>query len=495
MSQKSFTLSGVLPALVTPFDKEENLDEPAYRTLISHLIDQGVTGVVPMGTTGEFSNMTLEERQRAVEVCIDEVNGRVPVVAGIGDSATKHVIAGGLHAKDAGADAVIIVTPYYLKPGAKGLYEHYDTIASKLEMPIVLYNIPVCTGLNLPWQVVEDLADIDNIVAIKDSSGDMKYFMSLLEKVGDTLSVMIGWDELVQPALAAGAHGMILASANVIPDMWLQVYDHMKEGRIEEAIAIQRQVQKFTRIIVASGALGTKCCVNDMGVIPSARCRKPLMLGDTLSYEFRDELRVELEKFGKIEKKAITFEFSKEERLDSRFFSVGLTPETISGFDLRIGEALVGDGNEVAHIDILIGKRDGPVGEAYARALSNPVKGYEVLQVILEPNMVVKPSTIMVPTVRNQSLRHSSLVYGPAQAAIGKAIMDSVESGILPEVDDLLMIANVFVHPSASRRKRIHINNYKAMRNAIRHAMEGTPTVADALEHARSARHPFRDEI
>jgi formaldehyde-activating enzyme len=86
-------------------------------------------------------------------------------------------------------------------------------------------------------------------------------------------------------------------------------------------------------------------------------------------------------------------------------------------------------------------------------------------------------------------------VYGPAQAAIGKAIMDSVEAGILPEVEELLMIANVFVHPSASRRKRIHINNYKAMRNAIRHAMEGTPTVADALEHARSARHPFRDEI
>ncbi|MFX1288113.1 MAG: 4-hydroxy-tetrahydrodipicolinate synthase [Promethearchaeota archaeon] len=495
MGKFDFRPTGVMPALVTPFNKDdESINEENLRNLVNHLIEQGVTGLVPVGTTGEFVNMTFEERLRVLEIVVDETNGRVPVIGGTGETGTKLVIDATKAATDIGCDAVIIVTPYYLKPKAKGLYDHYFTIAEKTDIPLVLYNIPACTGVELPWTVVEDLVDIENFVAIKDSSGDYKYFSALLEKVSDQISVLIGWDENVLGALAGGAAGCILGSANVIPKLWIEIYDHVKNNRLKEAQALQKKVQKIARMLINSGALGAKECLNMMGV-PVGTTRQPIILGDTLSYELRDEFRVELEKLGLIEKKEIKFEIGEKE-LTSRFYAVGVTPQKISDFRLKVGESLVGSRAELAHIDLLIGNKDGPVGDAYARALTHPAKGREGLQVILEPNMQVKPATIMIPTVKVSSLRHASLTYGPAQAAVAKAVMKCVEDGILPKeaAEDILIVVNVFVHPSASARKRVFINNYKATRNAIRKAMEGLPTVEDGIQNAENARHPFRND-
>jgi len=494
LAKFDFRPTGVMPALVTPFNKDESINEEYLRNLINHLIEQGVTGLVPVGTTGEFVNMTSEERLKVIEIVVDETNGRVPVIAGTGETGTKLVIDATKAATDIGADAVLIVTPYYLKPKAKGLYDHYYTITEKTNIPIVLYNIPACIGLELPWTVVEDLIDIENIVAIKDSSGDYKYFSALLEKVSDKISVLIGWDENVLGALAGGAAGCILGSANIFPKIWLEIYNHVKNNRLEEAQILQKKVQKIARLLINSGALGVKSCLNMMN-IPVGKTRQPIVLGDSLSYEIKDELRVELEKLGLIEKTEIQFEFG-EKSLTSRFYAVGITPKKIVDFELKVGESLVGNRVELAHIDLLIGRKDGPVGNAYAQALTNPEEGREGLQVILEPNMQVKPPTIMIPTIRPTSLRHASLTYGPAQAAIAKAVMQCVEDGILPETlaEDIVLIVNVFVHPSASARKRIFINNYKATRNAIRKAMEGLPTVDDGIENAENARHPFRND-
>ncbi|MFW9896144.1 MAG: 4-hydroxy-tetrahydrodipicolinate synthase [Candidatus Thorarchaeota archaeon] len=495
MNKFDFRPEGVMPALVTPFNKhDESINEENLRNLVNHLIEQGVTGLVPVGTTGEFVNMTFEERKKVIEIVVDETNGRVPVIAGTGESGTKLVIDATKAATDIGVDAVLIVTPYYLKPKAKGIYDHYYTITEKTDIPIVLYNIPACTGVELPWTVVEDLIDIENIVAIKDSSGDYKYFSALLEKVSEKISVLIGWDENVLGALAGGAAGCILGSANVIPKIWLEIYDHVKNNRLTEAQILQKKVQKLARLLINSGALGVKSCLNMMK-IPVGTTRQPLVIGDALSYEIKDELRVELEKLGLIEKKEIHFEIG-EKPLTSRFYAIGITPEKIGDFELKVGESLVGNRAELAHIDLLIGNKNGPVGTAYAQALTNPEEGREGLQVILEPNMQVKPPTMMIPTVRPTSLRHASLTYGPAQAAIAKAVMQCVEDGILPEelADDIVLIVNVFVHPSASARKRVFINNYKATRNAIRKAMEGLPTVNDGIENAENARHPFRND-
>ena len=495
MGKFDFRPTGVMPALVTPFNKDdESINEENLRNLVNRLIDQGVTGLVPVGTTGEFVNMTFEERLRVIEIVVDETNGRVPVIAGTGETGTKLVIDATKAATDIGADACIIVTPYYLKPKAKGLYDHYFTIAEKTDIPLVLYNIPVCTGVELPWTVVEDLVDTENFVAIKDSSGDYKYFSALLEKVSDKISVLIGWDENVLGALAGGAAGCILGSANVIPKIWLEIYDHVENNRLKEAQILQKKVQKLARMLINSGALGVKECLNLMGV-PVGTTRRPIILGDTLSYELQDEFRVELEKLGYIKKKEIKFEIGEKE-LTSRFYAVGVTPQKISDFRLKVGESLVGNRAELAHIDLLIGSKDGPIGDAYARALTHPAKGREGLQVILEPNMQVKPATIMIPTVKVTSLRHASLTYGPAQAAVAKAVMKCVEDGILPKeaAEDILIVVNVFVHPSASARKRVFINNYKATRNAIRKAMEGLPTVDDGIQNAENARHPFRND-
>jgi 4-hydroxy-tetrahydrodipicolinate synthase len=494
MGKFDFRPTGVMPAMVTPFNEDETINEEQLRNLVNYLIDQGVTGLVPSGTTGEFVNMTFEERLKVIEIVVDETNGRVPVIAGTGESGTKLVIDATNKATDIGADAVLIVTPYYLKPKAKGLYDHYETIAEKTDIPIVLYNIPVCTGVELPWTVVEDLVDIENIVGIKDSSGDYKYFSALLEKVSDKISVMIGWDENVLGALAGGAAGCILGSANVIPKIWLEIYDHVKNNRLTEAQNLQKNVQKMARMLINSGALGAKECLNMMD-IPVGITRQPIILGDSLSYELRDEFRVELEKLGLIKKKEIKFEVAEKE-ITSRFYAVGVTPELIKDFSLKVGESLVGERVELAHIDLLIGEKKGPVGEAYARALTHPAKGREGLQVILEPNMQVKPATIMIPTVKVSSLRHASLTYGPAQAAVAKAVMQCVDDGIIPKAlaEDIVIIVNVFVHPSASARKRVFINNYKATRNAIRKAMEGLPTVDDAISNMENARHPLRND-
>jgi formaldehyde-activating enzyme len=221
--------------------------------------------------------------------------------------------------------------------------------------------------------------------------------------------------------------------------------------------------------------------------------RHPIILGDMVSWELREELRVELEKLGILKKKPIEFKLPKGP-VTEHFYKLDITPEIIEQFNLRTGEALVdAQSNEVSHIDLLIGSIDGPVGKAYATVLSTPNKEREALQVILEPNLAVKPPTLIVPTVPTKSMRDASLVYGPAQEAVAKAVAQSVEDGILPPTDQLALIANVFVHPTASRRKRIYINNFKAMRNAIRKAMEGRPTAEEAVKNAKNSRHPFRE--
>ncbi|MEM3873734.1 MAG: 4-hydroxy-tetrahydrodipicolinate synthase [Candidatus Bathyarchaeia archaeon] len=488
-----FKPEGIFPALVTPFtDDGKAVDMERLRFLVNRCIELGVHGVVPCGTTGEFVNMTVEERKQVIKAVVDEVNGRVPVIAGTGASGTDQALEMTKYAKDIGADAALIVTPFYLKPADRGIYEHFDTIASKTDMPIILYNIPQCTGVQLTWQMVEDLAQIPNIVGLKDSSGQLSYILAVLEKVRDKINVLCGHDEVVVAALAAGCSGAILASANVIPDIWVQIYNHIKNGELQKARELQYKIQKIARIIAGSGPVGTKAALNMMK-IKVGPVRQPLSVGGELTYEAREELRLDLEKIGKIEPKLVTFKIA-EKPLEQRFMAIDITPEIIKDFNLRVGEALAGTGAEVAHIDLVIGRKDGPVGVAFVKAKAAPTPGHEPLLAILEPNLTVKPITLIVPTVTITSMRQASLVYGPAQTAVAKAVVDSVADGTIPKeaVEDLIIIANVFVHPSAVDRQRVYINNYKAMRHAIRKAIEGRPTIDELIENKERAKHPFK---
>jgi len=488
-----FKPEGILPALVTPFtDDGKAVDEERLRALVARCIELGVRGVVPCGTTGEFVNLTMEEKKRVIDTVIDEVDSKVSVVAGTGASGTDQALEMTKYAKDAGADGALVVTPFYLKPTDRGIYQHYFTIASEADLPIILYNIPQCTGVQLSWQMVEDLAQIPNIVGLKDSSGQLRYILAVLEKVRDKINVMCGHDEVVVAALAAGCSGAILASANVIPDVWIQIYDHVKKGELQEARELQYKIQKMARIIAGSGAVGTKAALNMMK-IKVGPVRKPLSVGGELTYEAREELRIELEKIGRIKPKSVTFEIG-EKPLEERFRAIDITPEIIRDFELLVGEALAGQGAEVAHIDLLVGKKDGPLGEAFANAKSAPAPGHEPLLAILEPNLAVKPVTLIVPTVTIRSMRQASMVYGPAQTAVAKAVIDSVADGIIPKeaAEKLIIIANVFVHPTAVDRQRVYINNYKAMRHAIRKAIEGRPTIDELIENKDRSKHPFK---
>ena len=171
-----------------------------------------------------------------------------------------------------------------------------------------------------------------------------------------------------------------------------------------------------------------------------------------------------------------------------------MTEEIIKHFNLKIGESLAGEGPEVAHVEVMLGNRDGPLGEAFAKARTTPTVGHEPLIAILEPNLAVKPTTMIIPTVTVKSMRQASMIYGPAQAAVAKAIIDSVADGTIPKqaADDLIIITNVFVHPSAVDRKRVYINNYKATRHALRKAVEGRPNVEELIRNSEMAKHPFR---
>ena len=232
MALKTQWLKGVFPALVTPFTKEGELDEAALRKLVRFCLPH-VDGFVPCGTTGEFVYMSPDERQRVLEVVLDEVGGAKPVIAGTGAAGTREAIELASAAKEAGASACLVVTPYFLHPSDKGVYQHFYEIAKAVDIPIILYNIPQAVDRYLPREVIEDLADIPNIVGLKDSSGNLTYTMEVLEFAGDRINVLVGHDEVVLPALAGGASGMILASAQVFPEIWQRVYKAVQEGDLE----------------------------------------------------------------------------------------------------------------------------------------------------------------------------------------------------------------------------------------------------------------------
>lgn len=231
----------------------------------------------------------------------------------------------------------------------------------------------------------------------------------------------------------------------------------------------------------------------NMMKVKVGQVRMPLSVGGELTYESREELRLDLEKIGKIEPKPVTFEI-EEKRIEERFRAIDVTPEVIKNFSLKVGEALAGQGAEVAHIDLMIGSKKGPLAEAFAKAKAAPAAGHEPLLAILEPNLSVKPETLIVPTVTITNMRQASMVYGPAQTAVAKAVVDSVADGTIPKeaAEDLIAIANVFVHPTAVDRQRVYINNYKAMRHAIRKTIEGRPNVDELVENKDRSKHPFK---
>lgn len=465
------SLKGVFPALVTPFDREGKINEEALRKLVRYLMPN-VDGFVPVGTTGEFVYMTHEERRKVLEIVVDEVKGQKPVIAGTGAASTREAILLAREAQKAGANACLVVTPYFIRPSEKGIFKHFYEIAKAVDISIVLYNIPQTTDTYLPRRVIEDLADIPNVIGLKDSSGNLAYMMEILEYCGDRLQVLVGHDEIVVGALAAGASGMILASANVYPEIWREIYKAVQEGDLNKARELQFQVQKLSRIFTRyGGAVAVKAALNMMG-FDVGNPRQPLKgVGGALVHEDRAEIRLELEKLGKIMPEEVIFH-SSVSPLKERFREIGISPEDIEREGLRLGSGEAGEKLDKAKVELIAGNRNGVLGEAYAYQLTYPLPYREALTAILEPNLTVRPPTLIVPTVEMRNLRQANMVYGPTQAAIARAVADSLSEGIIPQeaMDNKLIIAFVTINPQALDRHKLYRSVYKAAKEAIKMA-------------------------
>ena len=488
MSEDAFRIKGVYPALVTPFN-EDGVDEELYRGLIDYVIKAGATGIVPCGTTGEFTSMRFEEKEEAIRIACMAAKGRVPVLAGTGHAYTNDAIKLTRRAAEYGASAALVVTPYFLKPSDKEIYEHFEKIANNSNIPIIVYNIPQVTGVPLHWTLIDGLRDIDGIIGLKDSSGDLVNLTTILVRKPEKFQVMVGHDEVALPALASGCDGAILASANVFPDRYIRMQTALAAGDLKEALIIQRSIQKIIRIFVNNGGgLAVKAALNMMG-IPVGLARAPLQIGDSLGYEMYDEIRTCLEDLQMIPRGIVTFKMGNRS-IESETYpkAVGMVPDVVPDLTLLHGEALFGGGIEVAHVDLIIGMRNGPMSVALKNAGSVSEDKH--------PSNIIKElelTTVFAPTVTITSEHHKKMVYDVAQKAVGDAVRRTITDAIIPEelVPDLVIAANVFVHPSAVNKTRVHINNFIAVRHALRRAIEGRQSVKEIISRKNSARHPF----
>jgi 4-hydroxy-tetrahydrodipicolinate synthase len=225
---------GSMVAIVTPFNNG-SFDEKRFCDLIEWQIEQGTHCIVPCGTTGEASTLDFDEHYRVIEVAVKAINGRIPVLAGAGANSTEEAIQITKKTKQLGADGALVVTPYYNKPTQEGIYLHYKAIAEAVDIPIVLYNVPGRTAVNMLPATVARLAEIDNIVGIKEATGDMRQASDLLRLCGDRLSVISGDDFTTFAMLALGGKGGISVTANVAPKAFADMYNAWEAGDIKKA--------------------------------------------------------------------------------------------------------------------------------------------------------------------------------------------------------------------------------------------------------------------
>ena len=225
---------GSIVAIVTPF-KDGKVDEESYRELIEFQIENGTSAIVPCGTTGESATLNVEEHARVIDIAVEAVNKRVQVIAGTGGNSTSEAIELTEHAKKVGADATLQVTPYYNKPTQEGLYQHFKAIAKAVPLPQVLYNVPGRTSVNMLPETVARLAELPEVVAIKEASGNLGQMADIVRLAGDKIILLSGDDNLTLPVLSIGGAGVVSVVANIVPRDTADLVNAWEEGRTDEA--------------------------------------------------------------------------------------------------------------------------------------------------------------------------------------------------------------------------------------------------------------------
>jgi 4-hydroxy-tetrahydrodipicolinate synthase len=230
---------GIIPPIITPLDKDENVDKKAIFKVVNYLIKGGVHGLFPLGSTGEWYGLSFDQKREVIEAVIEANNKRVPIYAGTGAITTKETISLTKMATDIGVDALSVSTPVFIALNDQELYNHYQAIASSTDLPIILYNNPGRTGINLSVDLVAKLSKIDNIVGIKDSSGDMTQGAEYIRRTDDNFAVLAGRDTLIYGFLAYGGKGAIAATANIVPQIVVKIYEEYQKGNYKEALKAQ----------------------------------------------------------------------------------------------------------------------------------------------------------------------------------------------------------------------------------------------------------------
>lgn len=261
-------IKGAITALVTPF-KNGQVDEEAYRALVEWQIEEGINGLVPVGTTGESATLSHEEHAKVISICVDQVKGRVPVIAGSGGNDTREAIELTLHAKEVGADATLQVTPYYNKPSQEGLIAHYKEIAKQAPLPMVLYNVPGRTSLNmLPPTVARLEKEVPEVIAIKEATGDMKQVSEVLEQTSPDFIVVSGDDFTVLPLLALGGKGVISVVSNVLPGKMSKMCMAFFDGDLATAQKLHYELAPLCRaMFLETNPVPAKAALSRMGRI------------------------------------------------------------------------------------------------------------------------------------------------------------------------------------------------------------------------------------
>lgn len=237
-TQKTTIFTGAAVAIVTPF-KNNQVDYESLAALIERQIENSTDAIVICGTTGESSTLTDEEHKECIRFCVEKTNGRVPVIAGTGSNDTDYAIALSKYACEVGADALLLVTPYYNKATPKGLIKHFTAIADATDKPIILYNVPSRTGVNISLPVYKELAKHDRIVAAKEASGNISAVAALAEACGNSLDIYSGNDDQIVPILSLGGKGVISVLSNVIPKDTHDIVALWNEGKTKESLALQ----------------------------------------------------------------------------------------------------------------------------------------------------------------------------------------------------------------------------------------------------------------
>ena len=287
---------GIVAAMVTPFNDDESLDEGGLCAVVRFLIERGVHGLFPAGSQGEFYALTADERRRVLEVTLEAAENRVFVMAHVGAMTTREAMALARHAESAGADALSAVTPFFVRPSQEELYRHYVALASAVGLPVLAYNNPGRTGVNLlPTTVVRLAHDVPNFVGIKDSSGDLTQFVEYIRLCPSGFQAFMGRDSLIFAGLAHGAAGAVAATANVVPELAVSIYDAVEARDFVRGHELQRLLLPLRQAFdLGSFPAVVKEAMQIIG-LPAGPTRRPV---GPLSEEARARLREVLEQVG-----------------------------------------------------------------------------------------------------------------------------------------------------------------------------------------------------